>query len=555
MKKFLRTCPLFILTIFSLNALSQGDWSTAGNLLSTNGILGSNTNSNFGIIFRTNGLNRATLTNAGRWHFNSTATPAALMQISHNSTQTDPHLFLYEPANDFARINFRNSNTSNYYAIAASPNATGSAAKMNLFYSGFGNILTLQGDGKLGIGTLNPQRKLHIFNGAAGAPPSNANSVVVIENNNHTFLSLISTVSTEKGIYFGDAQNSQDGGIIYNGVNNELRFLTNGSVNRLTLSSGGNMILQGGGNMGIGITPTRKFHLLGGDIRLQENSGNIRYFEFLGIGPRIDWRIGHVGNFLDIYSSPDDFGISQLRSYFEHATSASFVFHVLGRSVGNEWVVSDGRLKKDVEDVKNAAAIIRKLQPRTYHYRSAEYTVLALDEQKQFGFIAQELEEVLPELVATAQLRTKVDKDGNYTQEEFKVINYKELIPVVVRAMQEQEERLNKQEDEMKELREIVEQMQRAMPAVRAGGSDDLLEQNYPNPANGTTRIGYSLPAGSRNAQLLLVDGGGRTIQTIALNGSGFVNVDTRSLEKGQYYYSLVVQGQTISSKKMTIVK
>ena len=553
MKKYLRTCFMLMSGFASLNVYSQGDWSTAGNALSTNGILGSS--SNFGVIFRTNELNRGTLTSAGRWHFNSTANPTAMVQITHNSGQADPQLLLYEPANDFARLNFLNSNTGNYYAIAASPNATAAAAKMNLFYSGFGNILTLQGDGKVGLGTLNPQRKLHIFNGAAGAPPANANSVVVVENNNHTFLSLISTVSTEKGIFFGDAQNSQDGGIIYNGVNNELRFLTNGSVNRMTVTSAGNLIVQGGGNLGIGIAPQRKLHLANGDIRVQEAVSTARYLEFMGTGPRIDWRFGYVGNFLDVYSSPDDFASVHLRAYFEHTVSPGFVFHVLGRSVGNEWVVSDRRLKKDVEDVKEAAAIIRKLQPRTYHYRSTEFQTLGLAEEKQFGFVAQELEEVLPELVATTRLRTGIDNNGSYTTEEFKVVNYKELIPVVVRAMQEQEERLNKQEEELKELREIVKQLQRAQPGVRAQSDDDLLEQNFPNPANTTTRIGYSLPAGSRNAQLLIVDSGGRTLQTISLNGNGFVNVDTRSLEKGQYYYTLVVQGQTISSKKMTVVK
>lgn len=555
MKKLLRTCRLVILTVISSHAWSQGDWNTAGNALSTNGILGSN--SNFGIVFRSNGINRGTLTTGGRWHFNSIASPTAMVQITHNSGQADPQLLLYETANDYARMNFLNTNTFNYYAIAASPNATAAAAKMNLFYSGFGNILTLQGDGKLGIGTLNPQRKVHIFNGAAGAPPANSNSVVVIENNNHTFLSLISTVSTEKGIYFGDAQNSQDGGIIYNGVNNELRFLTNGSVNRMTVTSGGNLIVQGAGNIGLGIAPARKFHMVGGDIRMQENAGTSRYFEFFGMGPRIDWRFGHVGNFLDIYSSPDEFtSLTYLRAYFEHPAAANgFVFHVLGRSVGNEWVVSDGRLKKDVVDFKDASAVVRQLQPRTYHYRSAEFEALGLPEEKQYGFIAQELEKVLPELVTTAKLRTKPNGKGEYAEEEFKVVNYKELIPVLVRAMQEQEERLTKQEEEMKELREIVKQLQRVSPGARVEDGDNLLEQNYPNPANGTTRIGYSLPAGSRNAQLLIVDAGGRTVQTIALNGNGFVNVDTRSLEKGQYYYTLVVQGQTISSKKMSIVK
>jgi hypothetical protein len=82
------------------------------------------------------------------------------------------------------------------------------------------------------------------------------------------------------------------------------------------------------------------------------------------------------------------------------------------------------------------------------------------------------------------------------------------------------------------------------------------LSQNNPNPAKGTTRIGYSVPSGANRAQLLLTDKLGRLVKTIpvAPAAAGTAVLNTSLLSSGVYNYSLVVDGKTVETKKMVVV-
>ena len=71
-------------------------------------------------------------------------------------------LLLYENDNDFARMKFQNSTNSNFWDIAGAPNATPASARLNFYYNGFGDVLSLSGNGNVGIGTGAPAQKLDI---------------------------------------------------------------------------------------------------------------------------------------------------------------------------------------------------------------------------------------------------------------------------------------------------------------------------------------------------------------------------------------------------------
>jgi hypothetical protein len=85
--------------------------------------------------------------------------------------------------------------------------------------------------------------------------------------------------------------------------------------------------------------------------------------------------------------------------------------------------------------------------------------------------------------------------------------------------------------------------------------SHSYLEQNIPNPVKGSTRISYSVPEGSSKAQLLLTDALGRTLKTVSISSSGTLNLDAATLSSGVYNYTLVVDGKTLQTRKMTVVK
>ena len=116
---------------------------------------------------------------------------------------------------------------------------------------------------------------------------------------------------------------------------------------------------------------------------------------------------------------------------------------------------SDKKLKENVAPVDNALDKVLKLSGKTYNYRTAEYKNMGLPEGKRFGLVAQDVEQIMPELVRTINAPSpmnppKQDANGkvieqhlsNKTGETFKSIDYIELIPVLVEAIKEQQKEI-----------------------------------------------------------------------------------------------------------------
>ena len=101
---------------------------------------------------------------------------------------------------------------------------------------------------------------------------------------------------------------------------------------------------------------------------------------------------------------------------------------------------SDARLKKNVKEIKNGLASVTALRPVTWNWKTDEK-----NEDLAHGFIAQEVEEILPHLV-----ELKEWKDGT----ERKFLSTNELIPYLVVALKEQQgqiEHLRKQLEDLTE--------------------------------------------------------------------------------------------------------
>jgi hypothetical protein len=88
---------------------------------------------------------------------------------------------------------------------------------------------------------------------------------------------------------------------------------------------------------------------------------------------------------------------------------------------------SDRRVKKNIQDFSGALDKVLQLNARTYYYNVEEYPRFEAEKDKpQIGFIAQEVEQVLPEMVLT---------DGD--QVGLKGVRYGQLTPVLVEAIKE----------------------------------------------------------------------------------------------------------------------
>ncbi|WP_164974120.1 tail fiber domain-containing protein [Filimonas effusa] len=92
---------------------------------------------------------------------------------------------------------------------------------------------------------------------------------------------------------------------------------------------------------------------------------------------------------------------------------------------------SDGRLKKDIQPITNALDKITALRSVMFNWNqeAARQVKMNTDKRSHYGFIAQEVEKVLPEVVFTAN-------DSMQT----KTVAYNDIIPVLTEAIRERQQ-------------------------------------------------------------------------------------------------------------------
>ena len=236
---------------------------------------------------------------------------------------------------------------------------------------------------------------------------------------------------------------------------------------------------------------------------------------------------------------------------------------------------SDARLKDNISDFGNAMELINALQPKSYDFKKeGNYKLLNLPQGNHYGLIAQELEKVLPNLVkeSSVEINNPRPVDGlntgntTATTVSFKAVNYTELIPIMIKGMQEQEATIAKQQAQLQQQGEqiaaLVALVEMQNPTSKSTTSIKLsntatLEQNIPNPPVGNaTTIGYNIPKGATKATMVIADVYGKQVKQINLSntGKGQLKVDTEGLSAGTYVYTLFADGKMMESKKMEVV-
>lgn len=124
--------------------------------------------------------------------------------------------------------------------------------------------------------------------------------------------------------------------------------------------------------------------------------------------------------------------------------SPSYKLHVAGRLKTdgiNE--TSDRRFKKDIITISSALDKVEKLRGVYFNWNTEEFKSKGFETKKQVGLIAQEVEEVLPEVVQT-------DIEG------YKSVEYSKLTALLIEAIKElkQENKLLKERNS--EIQQVV---------------------------------------------------------------------------------------------------
>jgi hypothetical protein len=109
-------------------------------------------------------------------------------------------------------------------------------------------------------------------------------------------------------------------------------------------------------------------------------------------------------------------------------------------------IASDARLKKDIMPISNGLSTVMKMNPVSYLKKpslaATDYNI------KENGFIAQELMQILPDVVLEARDTEKIFK-----------VNYISIIPVLTKAIQEQQQVIVNQQKQIDELKALVNQL------------------------------------------------------------------------------------------------
>lgn len=152
-------------------------------------------------------------------------------------------------------------------------------------------------------------------------------------------------------------------------------------------------------------------------------------------------------------------------------------------------------------------------------------------EREHYGLSGQEIKEVYPNLVSESQ-------------EGYLSVNYVEMIPLLIRSIQE--------------LKTELETL-KAGSKVPGRNSDNVLvlNQNAPNPFSDRCVIKCAIPQNTKEASVYFFDYNGRQIQQMIIKDRGNVQLlfDGNGLEAGIFLYSLVADGVLIDTKRMIHIK
>jgi hypothetical protein len=237
-------------------------------------------------------------------------------------------------------------------------------------------VMHLKKNGNIGIGIVNPSTILHISGTTILNGATTISSTLNVSSNtilNNLFIPNLSSVTSlavnSSGQIIQGSASSQwttNGNDIYYNTGNIGIGVTNPTNARLHIS-GSQSYNAGTGNTAIYVNNTWGFYYASSDGSLGYSAGgNVRF--------PISYGNDNTSRNYSIYASD---GIV-----------ASFVT-----------MFSDERIKKNITDIdKNIALLkLKSIQPKNYYYKDS----ISNGNKKEFGFIAQQVNDVIPEAIDT----------------------------------------------------------------------------------------------------------------------------------------------------------
>ncbi|HET9431863.1 MAG TPA: tail fiber domain-containing protein, partial [Chitinophagaceae bacterium] len=145
-------------------------------------------------------------------------------------------------------------------------------------------------------------------------------------------------------------------------------------------------------------------------------------------------------------------------------TSNYGVFCMGNGGFSGTWtLVSDGKFKENISTLQSVLPLVRQLKPVNYNLKRKEFGSMNFPEGKQFGFIAQDLEKIFPTLVEDGAVP---DENRGASPLHFKSVNYIGMIPILTKAIQEQQDEIGKQQSKLEQQDRLINELLRRVEAL-----------------------------------------------------------------------------------------
>ena len=273
----------------------------------------------------------------------------------------------------------------------------------------------ISSNGNTGFGTNNPQRQIHVENAS-----------------DHAIISAVSGTTRISGLVLGDTSDDDRGGILYNNSSDYLYFQANGSE-RMRISSTGKININTTSGLAKLVVNQDSFADTEG-IWVQSGNdpgnGGVAIFKSANKVGSISALGGDSNLSFMTSSSTTRMYINSVGNIGINDITPSYKLDVNGdiRATSDVIAFSDSRVKENVFTIDNALEKITKLRGVTYTRKDKT------DKSTKIGVIAQEILEVLPEVVSK-------DDEGMYS------VAYGNLAGVFIEAIKELENKIKELEN------------------------------------------------------------------------------------------------------------
>ncbi len=234
---------------------------------------------------------------------------------------------------------------------------------------------------------------------------------------------------------------------------------------------------------------------------------------------------------------------------------------------GSSFIFSDESLKTNVQDLPNMADQLAALAPRSYSFTPEAQQRLMLPSGEQFGLIAQDVENVLPQVVSSTHVPAVLDSLGNEVAPalDLKAVNYVALIPLLIAGYQQQQATIAQLQNQINQCCAS----QGSSMAPQGEGNTKSASQNegdvqeerllvQPNPFTDHTTLQYYVPKTGK-VSLQVSSSDGRTLGTLleeqADAGAYSYEWNTTQLSPGTYFCALVVDGNVVVKRAVKVAR